>query len=293
MKAKTKFQAAIEFKQAFSLPSLFILLAIASPINAVPMNPRLQANDNCRGSNSQVQDIEDLSGLFHDVALVTKENRNPRKKADSKAFTSFSLESVQGRFWCQVLGNPPPEGYLPTKSELTNNYNVENATVAFEDNVILLNRHMFLDPNGQTKAKPENCFFEHISSGKLYRASPNVANKPLNYQDGKVVDVREDDIALVRLSKRIPGVSPIQAKDMVIDSPHPNGTPLTVVSNYAQNSPTGNPKLLRLLGARSKTLSITHQIGNRPSSVRIATQVEELLRLKFTRMRMALQSYLV
>lgn len=129
-----------------------------------------------------------LSVSSASATLVTEETRRPRVAADEQVFLPIRLEAIQGRFWCKIGGRAPASESVPTKFELTRDYSVENGTVAFENDIILLSRHMFLRKDGAPLALPENCFFEHIQSRKLYRVSPQAVYKPLKLIPGKKVD---------------------------------------------------------------------------------------------------------
>lgn len=245
------------------IPSLKFLISIWIIIPIIVYGAQSSAdgseNSACREANSQFSGIKNL---LYDIALVTKENRKVRNQQNTSQLSGLDLESVQGRFWCLQKGPAPKPNEIPSKAQLKKNYTVENATVVFDSGTVLTSRHSLLNEDGTPCVHPQNCFFEHIKSGQLFRATDQ-GKKYLPLSAGD--DPSEDDVAILRLERAIPGVTPIKETDMLINSPKENGTAFTVVSNYARNAPGGNREAL--------TITNCSQMNNTATPNRVLSKI--------------------
>lgn len=148
-------------------------------------------------------------------------------------------ERAQGRILCVPK---VPKGSTPNKAAiLKQRYQVANAFLAFEDDVAIVNRHNFMDERGRETFKVTNCFFEHMESGDLVRFVK--AESTPQPTTGKSADINNEDVAVVEL-ERVPGFGTpqvgksIPVEDIEIDADL-GGRSLQVVSNFANNLPTG------------------------------------------------------
>ena len=236
--------------KALPIAAVFISAAGLSPALSSPQPERMTAiHARAPGETDSGPPISRNQGLIEKAALVTKENREIRTKENTQEFADagIDLEGIQGRFWCLKKNRPPIRpNETPAKARFFKDYRWGNATVVFNDDVVLLNRHMFTDENGQTKSGSENCFFEHIASGSIIRASKNVEFPPHVWHDGKIENKAYDDTAVVKLAKFVPNVRPLQIKDMAINV-STESADLIIVSNYAENSPFKSKKALTII----------------------------------------------
>lgn len=169
------------------------------------------------------------------VALVTPESRVKRTTG-----TLGYLEDTQGRIWCFSKSKLPPTN-SPTESYAKKNwYSIANASLAFEGNIVLLNKHAFFDDHDKIETPPENCFFEHLATGEFIRGTKDLAypfvRETLEHRD---LNRTENDVALWRIERAPskPDLTVLREKDLLIDWEPPYYTPLIVVSNYAENAP--------------------------------------------------------
>ena len=215
----------------------FIIVFFATRATAAMTNFS-QLSDGVRCASRHKDGFADSNAFYQNIALVTAETRVRRNELNTSDFTQFSLESIQGRLWCLAEGKPARLNEFPSKQILRKNYLVQNATLAFDQKTLIVSRHMFLDEFGKASTGPENCFYEHISTGKIYRASKNISYLPVTSDSG--VDYVDGDAALIRLKEPVANGTPLTVKNMHLGDSLPNRTPLTVVSNVAMNAPGGN-----------------------------------------------------
>lgn len=149
-------------------------------------------------------------------------------------------ERALGRVWCVVKAFP--KGSTPTKATiLARTHWVATAFLAFDDDVAVVSRHIFLDEFGSQINKVSNCFFEHLESGDIV---PFVRTESAPHPKmGRGIPEQNEDVAVVKLA-RVPGTGtdhvgmaiPIEGVEIDADL---GGRPLEVVSNYANNLPPG------------------------------------------------------
>ncbi|MBX3020886.1 MAG: hypothetical protein KF799_04355 [Bdellovibrionales bacterium] len=183
---------------------------------------------NCN-HNSQFQES---ANLVHQVAIIGEDNREIRKPGSS----SGDIEKAQGRVYC--IDKPSnKKNTLPQISKadiLKQKPIVANATIALENDVIILNRHIFIESDGRTIAKFENCYFEHIFSGQII---PLVdAEFPPLLASKHPRDRGHRDFAVARLKTKPKDSSAIPKDMIVIDGGPDFSAPIKVISNYAMNT---------------------------------------------------------
>lgn len=193
----------------------------------------------CAPRNSQLARTLDLT---EKAALVTKENRRSRRQTDIGKH-----EGAQGRVWCFSEKNPNRlKSWHSSKNLETVVDSVSNGSLFFEGDVAVVNRHLFKDAEGNEVYKPENCYFEHIQSGKLIRGTRLVKYNfsPIR-ERADVVRSDSDDLALWRLSQVVDEATPVPLEDILIDQ-HRSSGQLEVAANYAFNAPGGQRRSLTM-----------------------------------------------
>lgn len=175
-----------------------------------------------------------LSSSVQPVALIGSDDRQQRMPGDAK-------EEAQGRAWCYDSGPSVKIGRAPSKRRLqSGGFAVANATLAFESNVAVVNRHLFKDALGNDIYGPEKCYFEHILSGVIIAITavefPQV--EPDSFIRGSLLPnarYQSGDFAVVRLAST-PSNSAFLTKDEIVTGAKlQKNTELKVVSNYAFN----------------------------------------------------------
>lgn len=197
----------------------------------------------CR-NNSQFKAPADL---VHKIAVIGPDDRHNRTPGE----IAKDLESAQGRLWC--FDNPPPDSLTKEKMKKLRR-GVSNATLAFENNRAIVCRHLFVCADKTKKTfKPENCLFEHVSSGELIPLVSATYSKLKNDND---IDDANSDFALVTLKHTISEdkATALKKEDFFIDtSSSENITdPIKIASNYAANNKDGNPEALTLTTCKSE-----------------------------------------
>ena len=168
-----------------------------------------------------------------ETALITKESRVPRSPDELG-----ELESSQGRVWCFTKKNVPTQ--FSNRNKLRNTFTfLCNGNLIIDKDVVVLNRHNFVKMDGhKTNVRPEDCFFEHVASGEFIRFK-KVQYEPYEYvPSDNYLDYYLKDFALAQLERepsKAPA-TPIAVEDMEMSEQlYTRSTPLTVISNYAQN----------------------------------------------------------
>jgi hypothetical protein len=205
--------------------------------------------------------FSELVNFFDRTALVTPENRQLRRPNDLG-----DDESIQGRVWCVTENESARFKGIPSKSELkaakARSGNVGNATLHFEDDVVVVNRHLFVEMDGAPKFKPENCFFEHIVSEEIIAGTKYVSYLPYSpHSNGQpdYVGYYSTDVAVWRLSKKPDAsVKLIDRTRYVMDEKKEIKT-LSVAANYADNF---RPRGSRSIQKESLTISSCESIEN-------------------------------
>lgn len=179
------------------------------------------------------------SDLYKQVAIIGSDDRKIRKPGD----ISIDLESAQGRIWCYKKALE--KGKVPTRQELDRGGNFAgNATIAFEKDMAIVNRHNFVDAQDSSKtAKVTNCYFEHIKSGEIVQMM-DAEFAPLTSKDP--TDEINLDFAVVKLNTKIDSATPVMKEDILIETNEDLSAPIKVVSNYAHNNKDGNKYALTI-----------------------------------------------
>lgn len=168
-----------------------------------------------------------IKDLYTEVSLIGPDDRQVRTQQN--AFTS-SVESSQGRIWC----GPKALKKAPTKRELQKGgFVVENATLFLDRDIVLTNRHMFETQTGLTGRNPKNCWFEHLSTGKIIAITSDIAYPPIN--GSNLAASCDQDVAILRLSTPVEKATPLAESDIIINHLPDAGRSLKVISNYAAN----------------------------------------------------------
>lgn len=165
--------------------------------------------------------------LFNTVAVIGPDDRRDRESGDLPE----NIEAAQARFWCPTAPLRLKAGRLADRNELVGAV-ISNATIAFEDDFALINRHPLIKENGQTGNNPKKCYIEHIKSGLFM---PIIDAEYPAYKDHSKNMYTHQDIALVRLAQKLPPGSALKDDMFMIDE-NPNiQERVTVVSNWASN----------------------------------------------------------
>ena len=176
--------------------------------------------------------------LTEKIAIVDTDNREIRTPENTKAFKSIDLEGNQGLIWCRKNGLDTPSKD-PTKVALLGYYAFANATMVFENNIILVNRHNFVSEDGAVKYKPTSCYYQYIQTGQLVKLTSKIAF-PNYTPDGKHISYLNGDIALARLQEKIIFSTPLQLGDMIVSAPRSYQPDLTIIANAANNNKNGD-----------------------------------------------------
>lgn len=187
--------------------------------------------------------FSDSNSLYHQVAIIGPDNREDRTP---EAFGE-NVEAAQARVWCHRKGSKPKGSKLNKSQVSLKNFSVSNATLAFEDGMAIVSRHIFVDEYGKQDKKFTDCFLELIKSGEIIRVEDAVypemktGNTSFQYQD----------FAVVRLASAPKGGIPIKEKDIAINPGITPGEDLKVVSNVASNNKNGNIEALTMTTCQS------------------------------------------
>ena len=168
--------------------------------------------------------------MLHDIAIVGEDDREIRERGSLEEH----LEAAQARIWCSDRLKLKP-GQVPTKQQFQGGW-VSNATIAFQDDLAIVNRHNFLEPNGSRSTKTSFCFIEHIKTSEFipivdveYPPQPNASKNMRPHRD----------FAVVRLGRKLENGTAVRSEDIIIDKQRDPNANVTVVSNYAKNNKTG------------------------------------------------------
>ncbi|NJM09533.1 MAG: hypothetical protein HC883_01135, partial [Bdellovibrionaceae bacterium] len=103
----------------------------------------------------------------------------------------------------------------------------------FDEDIALVNRHLFVSKDGSRKAKVNNCYFEHVQSGEIIPVV-DVEFRPYR-PDGVISSFFDEDFALVRLAWKPSRGHAIPADLIEVDGIRESGEKLLIFSNYAGN----------------------------------------------------------
>lgn len=173
--------------------------------------------------------------LTNEIAVIGPDDRDDRHLSD----TTTNIEAAQGRIWCVDTFKAKP-GQVPTREQLKGNF-VANATLAFDDDMAIVSRHMFIKANGKPNHSLSDCFFEHIASGSISPIKDVEYNRLISTTD-KVAHSHQD-FAVIKLNKKMQNGSAIKDEDILIDWDPDLDEKLTVVSNFAANNKSGRSDL--------------------------------------------------
>lgn len=175
--------------------------------------------------------------LYNQVAIIGDDDREIRQPGD----ISSRMEAAQARLWCLDKSVRLPSGKIPTKAQLKGNF-VSNATIAFEDDMAVVNRHMFLNDDGKPNHQLSRCYIEHIKSAQIIPLT-DIEYPALG--TGKMQGFHRD-FAVVRLGRKLENGSALREEDILIDSSPDIKEQVTVVSNYGLNMKSGNVEALTM-----------------------------------------------
>lgn len=196
--------------------------------------PSISNSSNCAPSNHQ---IEAARKLIQPVTIIETDDR------EEKSRQGQTLEAAQGRLWCLPPTFRLPKGQKITKAFLKKNAAVANATVAFDDDLVLVPTHAFRTYNGKTANKISSCYFEHIKSNELIQfADLEIPEQRIALQDKASSSHR--DYALARLTRKVENGSAIPKEDILVDLHINRNEDLTVISNYNEGKKFSDPEVL-------------------------------------------------
>jgi hypothetical protein len=179
--------------------------------------------------------------LIHRAAIVDTDNRQVRTLENTQAFKLIDLEGLQGRIWCRMNGLDTPQK-KPTKIALRGYYTVANAGIVFENDIILVNRHNFVNEDGTVKFRSSGCYYEEVGTGQLIKLTSKVVF-PNYVPDGRHISYLNGDFALVRLEEKVPSSTPLELAGMIINSSRRGQIALTIIANAADNNKNGESLL--------------------------------------------------
>lgn len=169
------------------------------------------------------------------AAIVGKDDRAVRTAADDASF-DFNLESAQGRIYClPVSATAPPS--IPSLSYLQQHFTQANAALVFDDETIIVSRHVFVEIDGTKGVDPNECYFEHIATGQLIsivQVAMAPYKRPVNSTSNDRTAYWSGDYALARLAQPVAGGVAIPRGD-VRPAQLGQGTKVKVISNLAIN----------------------------------------------------------
>lgn len=182
----------------------------------------------CLLKNSQTREI---SSLYKEVALIESDNRALRNSGD----ISDEIEKSQGRIFC--LNKKYLKKGVPSKQYMNSHgRSIANATLAFQADMAIVSRHLFINEDGSNKIGARNCYLEHISSGAIVKIDD--VEFP-DYDPKKPETFNDQDFAVVKLSQAPLGGGFIRGDNIIIDKDPELLRPIKVVSNYATNNSQG------------------------------------------------------
>lgn len=183
------------------------------------------------------QPFAEQTKMYDMIAVIGPDDRKDRNTQN----TAHSLEAAQGRLYCPARLLKLKDGKLADRSQLIGS-SVSNATIAFEDDIALVNRHMFIrKEDGKQYRNPKNCYVEHIPTGTF---SAIVDSEWPAYIENSRNMFSHRDFALVRFGKRLNKGSALKDDTFLIEENPDIREKITVVSNYAENR--ANPESLTI-----------------------------------------------
>lgn len=176
-------------------------------------------------------EIADFGKLYHQVALIESDDRVLR----SPGTVTADIEKAQARSCC--FERPFAGTGIPTKKYITSHGRVtSNATLAFEGDMAIVNRHLFIDKKGHQVANVKNCYLEHIASGEIVQMTD--VEYP-TFDPKAAGTFSHQDFAVVKLAHTPKGASFLKREDIFIDKEKLANAQIKVVSNYAANNTQG------------------------------------------------------
>lgn len=189
----------------------------------------------CSVRNTQ---IKDLGRLYQQVAIIEGDNRFLRTPGDVSRDILVDIENAQARSYC--LTRPYTGKGVPNKAYLTSHARMtSNATLAFEGDMAIVNRHLFIDRKAHQLSNIKNCFLEHLASGEIVPMI-DVEYPAFDPKGGETYSHR--DFAVVKLAHIPHEASFLRTEDILIDNVKQAEVPIKVVSNYANNNSGGRGK---------------------------------------------------
>lgn len=167
--------------------------------------------------------------LYKTIAVIGPDDRVERTSEN----TPGDIEKAQARLNCPLKPLSLQGGKLSDKNQLIGAA-VANATIAFEDDMALVNRHDFIKEDGRPSRNFRSCYIEHIPSGTFI---PIVDAQWPAYKDRSKNMFEHHDIAVVRFKQKLPKGTALNDGTFLIEN-NPNiREKVTVVSNFAENLP--------------------------------------------------------
>lgn len=178
----------------------------------------------CAPANSAFRDFQ---ALRQNAALIGEDDRELRGKANTPA----DVEAAQVRMYCL---SPPLRGNAainPTLADISaKEQRISNGTMAFDDDVAIVPRHVFRKKDGSPGASPKNCYIEHVRTGQIIPVVD--AEWPPVPPNSDLTNHRDRDFAVVRLSRKLPLGSHLNKEDIHLDFARNLNTNIQVISNY-------------------------------------------------------------
>ncbi|MBX3023097.1 MAG: hypothetical protein KF799_15585 [Bdellovibrionales bacterium] len=185
--------------------------------------------------NQKISQFEASQDLVHQIAIIGDDDRQTREPG----MVANNIENAQGRAYCLNKPLSSKAGDIPSKEDILKERPfIANATIAFEGDMVIVNRHMFLKDDGSRFAKIENCFFEHIASGQMVPMIDVEYPKMLAGKDPH--DSGHRDVAIARLKFKPKNAAAVTKDMMTIDTNEDFSQPIKVISNYATNTKNRN-----------------------------------------------------
>lgn len=173
--------------------------------------------------------FRELQSLKHNTSLIGNDDRVLRDRQN----TPINLEGAQARVYClgsRLKGNasktPRRDDLLSAKPTIC------NATVAFDDDVAIVPRHLFLDDKGNQIASPKNCYLEQASTGKIVQLTSGEWPPLEPGSDSAKID--HHDFAVVKLSQKLSIGSRIGRDDIHIAKDRSGRPNVQIISNYGR-----------------------------------------------------------
>lgn len=165
-----------------------------------------------------------------------------------------TLEAAQGRLWCLPKNFRLKKGQKVTKPLLKANAAVANATLAFDDDLVLVPKHAFRTHDGKDLNKLTWCYFEHVKSNEIISLA-DIEIPPQRTAAEKKATSAHRDYALARLSRKVENGSAIAKDDIVIDRDWKTSENITVISNYNEGKKFKDPEVLTFASFPDKSPS--------------------------------------